>query len=47
MQLWPSVILAVLLYVASPSERDVAATVARLPANRAEQRRRGAGKRTR
>ena len=49
MQLWPSILLAVLLYVATPSERDTAsparATAARPPTNRAAQRRRRAAKR--
>lgn len=44
MQLWPSVLLAVLLYVANPSERDVPAPPAR-PAKAAPQRRRRAARR--
>lgn len=49
LQLWPSVLLAVLLYVASPSERDapalMRASAGRLPAKPAPQRRRRAGRR--
>lgn len=49
LQLWPSFLLAVLLYVASPSEREAAvprqASAGRRPAKAAPRRRRRAGRR--